>query len=530
LRVSASPAADLKALANRERIVVRRLIVPLVVLTGLAVPVPDAIAAALPGQTGTFGISPARRYVIGAPDSQLTPTTVMNSTPVTYDVSVFPALVRQSLSGAFEFSNAPRDLNESKLVLSPSPARFVLAPGGEQQVGLSWNLLPMGARWVAIGVIFQGIPRGQTGPFHVVERLLSVNFLRLPGPPRVDGVFSGLYPQQAGGRRLLFVARVQNTGTDFTAPSNGELSIRDGLGHTLLREPWRGQAILPGASVDFPIYVKRILPAGRYVATATMTFGRARKISVPFTLIGPNLLPTPAIVVHAFTASGTVGAPAKVSAKIASVGSAPATVTVHLYLGRGNQIAGQRALASARLTYPDLRPGSSVRINRPLGGALRPGSYRAFLTWRDPTGAPHTIEADFTAVVPQGFWAELWRFIKQHAFLWAALLVLAAVLVALTATHRLRRRQRRIEAELAVARAAASAVAALSGREHPPPPEGAAAASNGHGPALPHRVAVGRHAGKLGSGRRTGGAAAALTLAFGVATVLVRDRRRGRRH
>jgi hypothetical protein len=409
-------------------------------------------AVPLPGETGGFGITPARRHVVGHPAVALTPTTVINGTNFTYDVKVFPVLLTQTLSGAFAFSETPRNLNDSKIVLTASPASFDLSPGARRSVRLTWNLLPAGSKWVAIGVVFQGVARDQTGPVHVVSRLLSVNFLRLPGLTLIRGRFTGLYPEQSGPHALRFLARVKNTGDRFWAPSDGRFVIRDSAGRVRLSEGWTGDVVIPGAERDFPIDVTKILPAGSYTATVSMRFGANRSRSTRFTLVGPNELPTPAIAIQGFNATGTVGSPAHLTAQLRSTGTSPAAVTLRTYLGASGAVAGSPALATGQVTYRDLAPGSTTQINQALGGPLRKGSYRAILSWSDPTGAPHQLEADFTAAVSRSFLQRLWGFIKHHAVLLIGVLALALLLALAYVLDRMRRQQRQAEADLAAAR------------------------------------------------------------------------------
>jgi hypothetical protein len=431
----------------------RTLVLLLIPLASLAL-APPAGTVPIPGQTGQFGISPARRLVIATPGTELVPTIVSNTTTSTYRVSVFPALVSQGIDGSFDFAETPRNLNASKVVLTTGPDSFVLGPGGHQTVHLHWNLWPRGQPWVAVGVVFQGIPQAQGGVVHVVPRLLSINFLRLPGNFRIDGRFTGLFPQQYGPRMLEFLARVKNIGQMFASPGNEHFTIKDSTGHTVFSEPWRGTVVLPGSSVDFPIIVKRILPAGRYTATVGMDFGGHRSKTVPFTLVGPNLLPTPAVTIQDFNATGTIGSPAQLTARIISSGSAPASVNVHLFLGPQNAQPGQNALASDNVAYSNLAPSSTTALSRPLGGPLKKGSYTAVLSWKDATGAQHTLEASFTAAPARSWLRNVWNWIKHHWWVFLILLILALVAAGSYLLNKQRQRQRQIEADLAAARAA----------------------------------------------------------------------------
>lgn len=449
-------------------------IVLLAVAFGLCAP--PALAVPVPQVTGGFGISPARRDVIGAPPTSLTSTNVVNGTSSSYRVTVFPAILTQELSGAFEFADTPLNLNNSRIALSTSPDSFVLPPGGSQHVDLRWNMLPSNQKWIAMGVVFQGVAEGQSGPVHVITRLLSVNFLSLPGLNKISGEFTGLYAEQFGRKQLRFVARVENTGNRVSAPSAGRLTIQNSSGNVLLSERWAGDVILPGAQRDFPIDVSKVLPAGPYTATVTMHFGGEQSRSTAFTLVGPNQLPTPAIAIRDFNATGVVGSPAKVTARIISDGTAPAGVTLHIYLARASSIGqGAQALATGQVTYADLAPGSVRHLSHPLGRALRHGTYRVVATWTDHTGAQHTLEAQFTTTAARSLFATIWSFVEPVLI---GLLVLALLLLLAELVRRAVRRQRRVEAELATVRAQ---LAAAESGEHPAPQRRRAGRATGLG-------------------------------------------------
>lgn len=433
----------------------------------LLAPAASASAVPLPGQSQPgFGISPARQDVTGTPPLPLAPTTVLNGTTRTVRVTVFPVILTQDLTGAFRFSPAPRDLNAAKLVLTVGPTSFTLTPGQSQQVALRWNLLPMHQPWVVPGVVYQGIPEQQTGPVHVISRLLGISFLRLPGNYRIDGQFTGLFPEETAPRVLRFSARVKNTGEMFATPSAGKLVVRDSGGNAVVSEPWAGSVILPGASVDFPIPINQVLAAGHYTATVNMRFGGPRSLTVPFTLTGPNQLPTPAVTIRSFNASGVVGSPAKVTARIISDGTAPAGVTLHLFLGLASQVGTNApALATGQASFTNLAPGRVVSLSRRLGRDLRKGRYLVIGTWTDATGAAHSLQAEFVTTPAQSTWSAIWSVLEPIliALLALGLLVLVAMLV-----RRMVERQRRLETELAAARARL--------RGEPPPPTPPAAA------------------------------------------------------
>jgi hypothetical protein len=121
-----------------------------------------------------------------------------------------------------------------------------------------------------------------------------------------------------------------------------------------------------------------------------------------------------------------------------------------------------------------------VNLSRHLGGGLRKGSYRVIATWTDPTGAQHTLEADFTATPTRSWLDSLWKFITDNIVLFVGLLVIALLIALAWVVRRMREGQRRTEAELSAARAQlrmarvhgrATAVGErLTARDEPEPP------------------------------------------------------------
>src|SRR5882757_11422070 len=98
---------------------------PLVALVATLV-LPTALAQG--NANGQFGISPARRDIVGRPPSQLVPTRVTNTTQAGFDVTVIPVLLSQQLAGNFAFSEQASDLNAANNILTPSLRKFHLDP------------------------------------------------------------------------------------------------------------------------------------------------------------------------------------------------------------------------------------------------------------------------------------------------------------------------------------------------------------------------------------------------------------------
>jgi P pilus assembly chaperone PapD len=411
---------------------------------------------------GTFSITPSRRDLVGRPPLTLVPTRVSNTTQDSYDVRVFPVLLTQNLTGAFQFDESPRPLDAARRILSASPVRFRLAPGASRDVRVRWELLPLDARAAYIGVIFQGqrvLKSGQSVP--VISRLLSVNFLRLPGHYHPKGAFTALRALQAAPRVLRLLPRVKNTGDVIASPRNARLAIHDASGHTVYKTSWKGDVVLPGAQRDFPVEVRRVLPAGRYTAQAVMSFGARRRaeISTAFTLVGPNRLPTPGVDVRDFAAHGDIGHVAHVSGHVLSTGTSPASLDLRLSLFRltGGQ-ASAKPIATRRARFSALAPKTRRDLDVDLGRSLAKGQYRVVASYTDATNAPHQLTSDFEATRHRGFFDRLHLFFDRHRL--AIVLVIVAIVLGLL-VFLLLRRQRRLEEELRDARAQ---------REQDPPP------------------------------------------------------------
>jgi hypothetical protein len=400
-----------------------------------------------------FGISPARRDVVDRPPLTLLPTDVFNTTNVPYSVKVFPVLLGQDITGAFTFQEIPRDLSGALDILTPTPSSFTLHPDESREVQLRWNYLPLGERVAYIGVVFQGTPQlPGARAISIIARLLSVNFFRLPGHYRIAGRFTALNATQFAVRVLRFLPRVKNVGDAIGTPQSGRLTIRDASYKSVFQVPWTGHVILPGVQSDFPVDVRQILPAGHYTVTASMDFGsrRGQAISRSFTLIGPNELPSPNLAVDNFNAMGTIGDPAHLSVRVASTGSAPVSVAFeakiyHLY----GSVADNRPDASKRISLSTLPPGGHRELDEALGKLSR-GSYRATISYLDPTGAPQMLVSDFVAATKKSLWQRVVDFLDRHKVI---LILIAVVVVALLLLFVVWRRQRHLQEELRAARA-----------------------------------------------------------------------------
>jgi competence ComEA-like helix-hairpin-helix protein len=327
-------------------------------------------------------------------------------------------------------------------------------------VSLTWNALPRGARAAYPGVVFQGVPviNGKRN-LRVTDRLLSVNFLRLPGRYRSSGRFTRLQVAQAPRPKVLrFLPRVRNTGDVIAAPTHTSLVVESASGRHLYRRTWPGDVVLPGAARDFAIDVRHVFGAGDYTAVAVMDFGSSkhRIVRTSFHLTGPNTLPSPGLAITRFGGNGEIGRPAHLTARVASTGTAPVTTTVHIALYHVTGGPGDATpVAATHVRYVKLAPGQVRGLDLRLG-RVAAGHYRAVLSYRDPTDVARSLSAEFDATRQLSFSDRIRRFFDDHGVLAVSLLALLALLLIVAW---FRRRQRRLERELAAPAAAPPAPA-----------------------------------------------------------------------
>lgn len=356
------------------------------------------------GPDKQLGITPSRRDLVGRPPKTLDPTTVFNNTTVDYRMRVIPVILTQESDGAYSFESTPRSLTRARLIMSGSPTEFLLNHGRTQEVKVRWNGLPRGGRAAYVGLVYEGTPTGpQSGSVPQILRLLSVNFLRLPGAVHATGEFTGLRGAQIAPKQLQFLAGVKNTGDVAESPSAGTFVVRDADGKVVIRQDWAGSPVLPGFRVEFPIPIKKILPKGNYSATARMNFGssKGQQVSTKFTLVGPNELPTPDVDIPALQATGKPSEKAHITADVRSVGTAPVStrVSVTMYRFKGVRPEDQ-PIANQRLSIDDLAPGATRKLALDLGPGLKVGDrMRVLLRYRDGDEL-RTLEAGFVVALP----------------------------------------------------------------------------------------------------------------------------------
>jgi hypothetical protein len=393
---------------------------------------------------GTFSVTPARRSVVARPFVSLAPSTLANTTQATLMVRVYPVLLSQLPSGAFAFDPTAPQLAAARRVLAVGPTRFTLPPGASRHVGLKWRGLPDHAREAAVGVVYQAVPIQQGSPVRVVERLLGVNILRLPGHYRQTGRASAIHVTQLKPGTLRFTVGVANTGQAVAGPSHLVLTVRKRSGALLLKRRLASDIVLPGVTRSFVLDLPHHLPLGAYVARAHVAFGSSHRLAVSsaFRLVGPNQLPTYSLQIGPLVAEGSVGSSAQVKAALSNTGTAAGSAKVQLDLYRlTDGASAQQPIATRRVAIGSLAPAQRRQLKSGLGH-LRAGSYRLVASYEDADGVPQTLVADFKAHQPLGLIPRLRSISVEHALLIPALLLLAlagCVLLLLVRERQLKR-------------------------------------------------------------------------------------------
>jgi competence ComEA-like helix-hairpin-helix protein len=266
-------------------------------------------------------------------------------------------------------------------------------------------------------LVITGVPKGKpTSAVSSILRLLGTNFFRLPGPYHSSGTIVSVRGEQAAQRQLRFVTRVKNTGQVADTPKRGVTVVEDSSGRVRARLPWTSGVILPRYQREFPVLLKKVLPAGHYTAVSSMTFGRPAHRSVkrwPFTLTGPNQLPTRKLVLSSVALSGNVGDPAHVTATVKNTGTAPSPVVLKIALDRV-AVAAQREVRvdALRKAVGTLGVGKSATYSFDMS-KLEKASYRATFVTGDGRADFDQRTANLTPRAASGFFARIWNSLED---------------------------------------------------------------------------------------------------------------------
>jgi hypothetical protein len=375
---------------------------------------------------GTFSITPARRYVVAVPPVHLAATRVANTTENTLRVRVFSVFLSQLPSGAFTFGPSSSSLLAASRVLRVGASHFTLRPGASREVSLLWRELPPHARIANLGVVYQATPEVGPNPVQIVERLMGLDILRLPGRYRSTGRLTGVHVTQLKTGVLGFVLDMRNTGQAVAGPSRMEVSVRGRHGRVVLRRTLAGDIVLPAATREFILELQHRLPVGLYTVRAHAAFGSSHRLEAraTFTLGAPNQLISSRLALGPLTAQGSSGHSAQVTAILKNTGTAAGRMAIALSLYRlDDGIPVKSPAAVGNVVSDTIAPGKSRRLNYHLGH-LHTGTYRLIASYEESDGAPRTLVADFQAQPKASLYAQLRRFCVQHAISLPFLLLL----------------------------------------------------------------------------------------------------------
>ena len=388
------------------------------------------LAGAQEPDRGLFTVNPPRRELRAEPPAELGTTTLGNTTRRTLSVRVFPTLLGQSLDGTFTVLEKPAELRAARRLVSATPRRFELGTGEARQIASRWTRVPRGDRAAYVALVFEGTPPGPAATgIRTIVRLSQPNLLELPGAEARSGTLSGLRVEPGTRDELIFYPRVRNDGDAAASPRDTRLRVEDAAGESLVDRPWpAGPPVLPGAEVEYPLEVAKILPAGDYTARASMRFGRSSKVrtrNLRFTLTGPNELPVTKFDLKSIRAAGEVGGSATITAELENTGTASGAAELEATLreaagGGGGPLAGETEETG------EVAPGETITAEVEVG-ELAGHDYRARVIARSEGGGSDRLETTFTPSPARSSAAKAWDFLTDNLLWLLGIVALAAI-------------------------------------------------------------------------------------------------------
>lgn len=378
------------------------------VVVALIVPVGAPVQAK--PRPGLFSVDPGRRSLRADPPASVGVTKVRNTTGRSLRVTVMAGLLTQDIAGGVSTDDRRPALDAAARILSVTPRRFVLAPGAARALTVRWRSTLPGKRSSYVGVSGLAVPVAKPGAgvsFNV--RLIQRNELLRPGRLSTSGRFTGLRGEQAGRRKLRFFARVGNRGDVEARPESRRFVVRDTRGRVVASQRWEAPFdVLPGARVEYPIDLVKVLPAGRYRVSTTMRFGGKgprRTITVALRLVGPNELPTARLALRGLTAAGDDDGPAEVKVTLVNTGSLARAARLKLKLFSSTRSDPLARLASATTR---MLPGDRRQLSFRIGNVRKGTVYRVQVVAGDGERSLATAQANFIAGRPKASGRPKW--------------------------------------------------------------------------------------------------------------------------
>lgn len=407
-----------------------------------ALAIAGAIAAPAPAAAQGLRVAPSSIDQRVRAGTLVGPVTLRNDSDRTVVVEAFALRAGQELNGLPQWTVDSRSRRIGRRFVRVSPARFRVAPGGARTVrGRVIARRPARGNGGYGVVIFDvrlagGSARGDAVVGANV-RLAANLLLRYPGPVRHDTVLEQARAEQAGPRVLRFFARMRNRGNLHLEPT-ARMVIRDSRGRAVARAGFVSGNVLPLARRELTADLTKVLPAGRYVAhITTRAARRTTRKRLPFTLVGPNALPTARLEVSELRPpQAGIDEDFDVTVGLVNRGTAAARPRGLMTLSR----LDGRPIARRSLRFDVLGPRQRTRSTTTFPG-VGEGQYRLSVRVEAPGGANER-----TVVFAPGEQPSLLSRILDWAAAHVALLIavfgailLATIIAAGTYIRRLRR-------------------------------------------------------------------------------------------
>jgi hypothetical protein len=347
------------------------LLAVVALLGGAALLSPPAAGAA-----GGLLISPSRIEANVRVGDRLPPVRASNGTGTTLVVRAFVLPATQDLSGLPRFSLDRRNTRAGRRLARVAPARLRLDPGAAADVTAVITGRPRRGPGAYGVIVFEarqaGRQRRGRALLTPVVRLTSNLLLRFPGRAVIRGGVRAVRAEQSPKRTLTFFARIRNTGNLHTKP-RARLTVASATGRRVVVRRFKPENVLPGAERELPLTVRKVLPAGSYLARVDALVGRRRSSRVlRFRLIGPNELPTPGLRIRSLPVpQPDAGDAFEEDVEVESSGTGEFAPRGVLSLTRSR---GGKAIERKQLRYPRLRPGERQELSVDLP-ALERGEY-----------------------------------------------------------------------------------------------------------------------------------------------------------
>ncbi len=185
------------------------------------------------------------------------------------------------------------------------PARFQMGPNEKKKINLKLTIPGNTCGGYYAAIVLDPVPLSAIGKGNTVVhnvRMVSLVELKVLGSGRLreDAGISEIKAARGGqGQGLTFKVTVENKG-DIHVRAEGNVVVRANHGGMIATVPLRAGRgfILPGTSRYFEAVLDRQIPAGDYVAEATLKYGLRGKAvaSLPFSMSGGVPVATRAMV------------------------------------------------------------------------------------------------------------------------------------------------------------------------------------------------------------------------------------------